>query len=545
MDSDNRIVYLIRNTCYRTTEFFERHYSRFERFAAFSKHPLLILLIIGILLRIALIPFSFNADMRYWGWIVNIIDNDLGLYTTEGYYYSPIWGYVLGISTFLGKLIGITDYGALVPEFVPYMSESYTVFEHVMNIPFSLIVKLPLIITDVIVGLLIHRFVKTVTDNEIKAVVAFALWFFCPLVLIESDVHGMFDNISAMFLLLTIMLAYDRNYFSAGIAFSLSMMVKIFPICFAFLLIVWVLKKEGWNLDGMKNLALSILGTLTGFIVMNIPSILNNNIWETLRFLTDRLGTTTARVNEILPLSRLLIIVAVIMIVAAVIWFVFKDRITAKRMELKSLDPKKRDAKVIRFTAAVTILMMVAIAVYSVLTVSRMGDANIEVLIESIAMKVMIMIAFVSVAVAFFIAYRLAFSGELDDTKLFTALMLTSAFLFIWMPLPQYPVAVLPMMVLFVMIVDHRFFVPFLMFTICMSLYDLAMGGITALFSVASFTDLLDLDLVLTFLDFYTNDSFLVEPNILFIGLFGAVAYISMLYIPFKWLMEHNWGRLE
>ena len=82
------------------------------------------------------------------------------------------------------------------------------------------------------------------------------------------------------------------------------------------------------------------------------------------------------------------------------------------------------------------------------------------------------------------------------------------------------------------------------MFTVCMALYDLAMGGITALFSIATYTDIIDLDLVLSFLDFYTNDSFFLEPNVIFIGLFGVLAYISMIYLPFKWLKEHNWGRL-
>ena len=123
--------------------------------------------------------------------------------------------------------------------------------------------------------------------------------------------------------------------------------------------------------------------------------------------------------------------------------------------------------------------------------------------------------------------------------------MLTSSFLFIWMPLPQYPVAIIPMMVLYVILVDRRFFVPFLMFTVCMSLYELAMGGITALFSIASFTDIIDIGIITGFLDFYTNKSFFVEPNMIFIVLFGAIAYISMIYIPIKWLKEHNWGRLE
>lgn len=530
---------------YKTSKLIERSYSRFEKFVIKTKKPLLIIMIAGIILRLLLIPFSFNADMRFWGWIVDIIDNDYGLYSTEGYYYAPVWGYVLGISSFLGKLVGITDYGALIVQFVPYMSESYTVFDYVMSIGFSFIAKFPLILADIVTGLLLHRFVKTITQDEVKAIMAAALWMLCPLVLIETNVHGMPDNISAMFLLLTVMLTYEKKYFSAGIAFSFSMLVKIFPVCFAFLLAVWIFKKEGWDFNGLKKLGIAILGSITGFIALNIPSILSNNIWETMRFFTDRLGISTAKMNELLPLSRIVIILAIILILSVIIWILFKKQIIGFREKIRTMDAKRRDRIAVRFTISVTLILMIAVGVYSVITISRMGGAGFMQYFESIAMKVMILIALISVALAMFIAYRFAFSGELTDAKLFTALLLTSSFLFIWMPLPQYPVAILPMMILYVVIVDRRFFIPFIMFTICMTLYEIAMGGITAFFSVASFTDLIDISVITTFLDFYTSKSFFVEPNTIFIVVFGAIAYISMIYIPFKWLREHNWGRLE
>ena len=529
----------------RASEFIGRSYSRFERYVTNIKHPLLIIIIAGIILRLILLPFSFNADMRFWGWIVDIIDNDYGLYSTEGYYYAPVWGYVLGISSFIGKLIGITDYGALIVQFVPYMSESYTVFDYVMSIGFSFIAKFPLILADIVTGLLLHRFVKTITNDEVKAVMAAALWMLCPLVLIETNVHGMPDNISALFLLLTVMLTYERKYFSAGVAFSFSMMVKIFPVCFAFVLVIWLFKKEGWNFNGLKKVGMAVLASITGFILLNIPSILSKNIWETMRFFTDRLGISTARMNELLPLSRIVIILIVILIISAVIWMLFKERIIGFREKIRTMDAIQRDRLAIRITITVTLMMMVAVGVYSVISVTGIGDAGAAQYFESIAMKVMIIVALISVALALFIAYRFAFSGELTDGKLFTALLLTSSFLFIWMPLPQYPVAVLPMMILYVVIVDRRFFIPFIMFTICMTLYEIAMGGITAFFSVASFTNLIDISVITSFLDFYTSKSFFVEPNTIFIVLFGAIAYVSMIYIPFKWLREHNWGRLE
>lgn len=535
----------IRNIFYRISGAISKSYTRFERFVTFSKHPLLTVIIAGLILRIALIPFSFNADMKFWGWIVDIIDNDYGLYSTEGYYYTPVWGYVLGVSSFLGKLLGITDYGALIPAFVPYMSESYTVYEYVMSIGFSFVAKAPLIAADVVTALLLHRFVKSVTGNDAKAVMSAALWLLCPLVLMETGIHGMPDNLSAMFLLLTIMLTYERKYFSAGIALSFAMLVKIFPICFVFLLTVWIFKKEGWNVNGLKKIGMAVLGSVIGFVVLNIPSIISNNIWETMRFFTDRIGISTARINELLPLSHIALILLILFTVSAIMFILLRERISELKEKIRMMDSKKRDKLAIHLTVAFTFILMIAVAVYSVITVSRMGNADLPRYLESIAMKIMIIIALISVSLSIFIAYRFAFSGELKDDKLFTALMLTSSFLFIWMPLPQYPIAILPLMIIYVVAVDRRFFIPFIMFTVCMTLYETAMGGITALFSVASFTSLIDINLVTSFLDFYTNKSFFIEPSTLFIVLFGAIAYISMIYIPFKWLREHNWGRIE
>ena len=307
----------------------------------------------------------------------------------------------------------------------------------------------------------------------------------------------------------------------------------------------WIFKKEGWDFNGLKKLGVAVLGSIAGFIVLNIPSILSNNIWETMRFFTDRLGISTARMNELLPLSRIVIIFAIILILSAIIWILFKKQIIGFREKIRTMDAKRRDRIAVRFTISVTLILMAAVVVYSVITVSRIGGADIMQYFESIAMRVMILIALISVVLALFIAYRFAFSGELTNIKLFTALLLTSSFLFIWMPLPQYPVAILPMMILYVVIVDRRFFIPFIMFAICMTLYEITMGGITAFFSVASFTNLIDINVITAFLDCYTSKSFFVEPNTIFIVVFGAIAYISMIYIPFKWLREHNWGRLE
>ena len=542
VEMDDEVVekkHFIRDLSGKISGTINGHYTKLENFISKVKHPLLILLIIGIIIRVVLIPFTMNADLRYWGWIVNIIDNDLGLYTTEGYYYTPVWGYVLAISTFLGKLVGITNYGALVDAFVPYMSEYYTIYDYVMTIGFAFVVKLPLYTTDIVIGLLIHRFVFAITKDRTKAVIAFALWFFCPLVLTETGIHAMIDNMSALFLLLTVMLAYDRRYFCAGVSFTFAMMVKIFPACFIFLLVIWVFKKEGWNYNGLKMNAIAVLGAIAGWIVLNIPSILSNNIWETVRFLTDRLGTTAEVMNNILPLSRVVMILVALFLMVGLTLYLLRNRIHDIKQHISSMDPDKRERIAFRVFIAITALMVLAVLVYTAVKSLMSGG-----IIQISTVRIRMMGAMVSITLSMFIAYRFTFKDDSDDKALFTALMLTSAFLFIWMPLPQYPVTIIPMMVLFIVMVDRRYLVPFIMFATCMSLYELAMGGITALFSVASFTDLLSMDLMLDMLDFYIAGD-IIAPYQLFTGMFGAIAYISLIYLPIKWLRENNWGRIR
>ena len=182
-----------------------------------TKQKLAIILVAGVVLRLALAPFfSFNIDLTYWMKVFNLIDGGYNLYGMDGYYYAPVWGYVLGSMDMLAHLLGITDYGTLVPEMYPYVDQDYVISEYVTSVKFNFIVKIPLILTDLAIGWLLFSFVKRITGDERKAIIACLLWMFCPLTVLESSVHAMFDNMSAMFTLMAFIAAYDRRYILAG-----------------------------------------------------------------------------------------------------------------------------------------------------------------------------------------------------------------------------------------------------------------------------------------------------------------------------------------
>ena len=61
------------------------------------RHPFLLILVVGIILRLLIASFSMGFDADYWAVVLRNIEAGDGLYVAEGYYYTPVWGYVLGL----------------------------------------------------------------------------------------------------------------------------------------------------------------------------------------------------------------------------------------------------------------------------------------------------------------------------------------------------------------------------------------------------------------------------------------------------------------
>ncbi len=145
------------------------------------KHPLAVLILAGLAVRLVLMPlFSFNIDLTYWMKVFDLIDGGNDLYSVGGYYYTPIWGYVLGAMDALAHLLGITDFGTVAPEMYPYQGKDYSISPYITSIAFNVLVKIPLVLTDVAVGYLLYAFVRRISDRG-KALIACALWFLFPL----------------------------------------------------------------------------------------------------------------------------------------------------------------------------------------------------------------------------------------------------------------------------------------------------------------------------------------------------------------------------
>jgi hypothetical protein len=265
-----------------------------SRTVFFLKRPVVLLLIIGLAIRLALAPLlTYNPDVCSWALTLDSIRSGYGLYSVDdGYYYTPVWGYILGFLSLIQDallnidIMGIRFTNAFPIEVYgpPYNNALIT------SVEFNFWVKIPLIICDVLVGYLLYWLIKDRTGNEKKATLGFALWFLCPLVICISSVCGMFDTFSALFMLLAVILVYKDRCFLGGAMFAIAVLTKFFPGILIFLLVAYVLRKHREDGQARRKLLEAFVGAVLAFFVIMLPEILDGTFIDSFSFITSRLS---------------------------------------------------------------------------------------------------------------------------------------------------------------------------------------------------------------------------------------------------------------
>ncbi len=257
-----------------------------------TAHPLLTLIIVGTIIRLMMIPTTLVYDSNFWAIVVRNIETGSGLYEIEGYYYTPVWGYVLGlISAFQSAFLNLGEMGIRVVDALPVEIPDMYLSATVTSVSFLYSVKIPLLIVDLITSYLIYILVKDVTSDEKKAIIAFGLTFICPSIMAATMGIGMPDGISAMFLILTIVLVrYDRS-FLAGMCYAISVLNKFFPAFLFFIILAYMISKY---MDDRKNMKIQLLIAIAGGAVMSaiifLPQLLQGDLASCFQFLSDRSG---------------------------------------------------------------------------------------------------------------------------------------------------------------------------------------------------------------------------------------------------------------
>ena len=258
------------------------------------KRPVVIILIVGILIRLLLSPImTMGYDVYHWALTISNFQSGNGLYGLAGYYYTPVWGYILGFTSVLQDLlVNVPLFGERFMEALPLETGGYTkATATITTIGFNVSFKIILFIADALVGYLIYSAIKNHTGDEKKATIGFALWFMCPIVIVISAVCGMFDAFSVLFLLAAVLLAYNSKYLLAGSMFALSVLTKFFPLFFLMFFVAYILMKHKDDGTAKKNLLLAVIGAAVTSLVIFIPQILTGTVSDSFFFLMGRTGS--------------------------------------------------------------------------------------------------------------------------------------------------------------------------------------------------------------------------------------------------------------
>ena len=69
------------------------------------RHPILFLLVVGVAIHLIVMMTSMVYDLDYWAVVIRNIEAGNGLYEAEGYYYTPVWGYLLGLASVIQEYL--------------------------------------------------------------------------------------------------------------------------------------------------------------------------------------------------------------------------------------------------------------------------------------------------------------------------------------------------------------------------------------------------------------------------------------------------------
>ena len=74
------------------------------------RHPLAAIVIAGLAIHLLIMLLAMVYDSDYWAIVIRNINAGEGLYGMEGYYYTPVWGYILGlVSAFQNACLSLGD----------------------------------------------------------------------------------------------------------------------------------------------------------------------------------------------------------------------------------------------------------------------------------------------------------------------------------------------------------------------------------------------------------------------------------------------------
>ncbi|RLG08683.1 MAG: hypothetical protein DRN68_03205 [Thaumarchaeota archaeon] len=212
-----------------------------------------LMIIAALVARIIPAPFFGHPwDMYIWLKSGELGLNQVNIYLLGdpvdypwGFYaYPPTWLYWLILTTFISRLYPNLNFHVLM-------------------------IKLPIIISDILVGILAYRIASRLGFDERKSLLIMGIWLFNPITYFMSSIWGMFDSIAVLFMLISIKYIIDEKYIRSAIAAGIGIAVKILPALILLPTLAHLLKSG--KLD-FRNFILKIaLPAAAVFLIISTP----------------------------------------------------------------------------------------------------------------------------------------------------------------------------------------------------------------------------------------------------------------------------------
>ena len=269
---------------------------------------LIAIVLVGLIVRLVIaVSLTYCTDLSYWVRVSSNITANDGLYDVLGYFYTPVWGYILSFLTGFCDMLGISyghvDPNLLIPSGITGQGQI------VPSVAYTMVLKIFLIAVDMLVAYFIYKIVTILFKDEKTAVLAVALWLLCPLSISISSFRVSFDNIEVLFMLIAIYAALKGNFVISGTSMAISLLTKPYGAFIALGLIIYSYGKN----NSFKDTGKYILSAIVTFAILMLPVILNGDFEQSMDWLLGRIRNLDSHIyNMVIPLSPVIIAIFIV-----------------------------------------------------------------------------------------------------------------------------------------------------------------------------------------------------------------------------------------
>jgi len=163
--------------------------------------------------------------------------------------FPPLWCHYLlvPVAYLYGWLSTVMPTGTIDMSTLPSTLDFYPSYQIavVPGLLFNFIVKIPFLISDILIALLLYKIVTELTQNKRVGQSAAALWFLNPFVIWISAGWGMWDTLPALFSLLALFLLVKKRFGLAALCLSFGVAAKLYPALFLVPITFYLYKSVG------------------------------------------------------------------------------------------------------------------------------------------------------------------------------------------------------------------------------------------------------------------------------------------------------------